>query len=103
MIDPATHAVKATLPTAKILSVEQIGDLTYHGEDSMLNRLTDEERTKFVNDLYQMARKAAEDSSLKQDAAAQVSERLNQLLSHNGQNFELIWSNNPSQSSTLIP
>ena len=103
MIDPATHEVKATLPPAKILSVEQVGDLAYHGEDSLLNRLTDAERAKFVNDLYQMARKAAEDSSLKHDASEQVSQRLGQLLSHNGQKFELIWASSPTQSSTILP
>src|SRR5476651_1461745 len=35
-IDPVTHALRAAMPHAKILSVEQVGDLIYHGEDAML-------------------------------------------------------------------
>lgn len=102
-IDPATHRIKATLPAAKILSVEQMGDLTYQGEDSMLNRLTDTERAQTVNDLYKAARQAAENSSLKQDATQQVTQRLEELLSHNGQKLELNWNNNPADPSTKLP
>src|SRR5476651_2163233 len=39
-IDPVTHEVRAKMPHAVILSVEQIGDLTYHGDDALLNRIT---------------------------------------------------------------
>lgn len=103
VIDPATHRVKATLPEAKILSVEQVGDLTYHGEDSLLNRLNDTERAQTVNDLYKAARQAAEDSSLKREATDQVTQRLQQLLAHNGQSLELDWTPNAVSSSTLLP
>jgi hypothetical protein len=103
VIDPSTHRVKATLPAAKILSVEQIGDLTYHGEDSVLNRLTDAERAQVVNDLNKTARQAAEDSTLKQDATNQVSQRLEQLLAHNGEKLELNWSVNPETPRNLLP
>src|SRR5271154_3361848 len=40
-IDPATHAIRASMPHAKILSVEQVGELAYRGEDAILNRITD--------------------------------------------------------------
>jgi hypothetical protein len=94
-LDPATHHVKATMPAAKILSVEQVGDLTYKGDDSLLNRLTDAERAKTVNDLYKTARAAAENSSLKRDATEQISTRLQELLAHDGQNLELDWASQP--------
>lgn len=103
VIDPATHHVKATMPEAKILSVEQVGDLTYHGEDSLLNRLSDTERAQTVNDLYKAARDAAEKSTLKQEASGQVAQRLQELLAHNGQTFELTWTPNRSNSSTTLP
>ncbi len=90
-IDPTTHAIAATLPPAKILSVEQVGDLSFEGEDSLLNRLSDEERTKAVNDLAALARKAAETSSLTHDADDQVRTRLDQLLAHNGEKVEIQW------------
>jgi hypothetical protein len=102
-IDPATHRIKATLPSAKILSVEQVGDLSYHGDDSLLNRLTDAERAKAVNDLYQTARSAAENSSLKRDATEQVSNRLQQLLVHDGQSIELNCDSSPRNPSTILP
>lgn len=101
-IDPVTRKITAHMPPAKILSVEQIGDLTYQGEDSVLNRLSDAERTHAVNDLAAMARKAAEESSLRHDADAQVQTRLQQLLAHNGETVEIQWSaSQDTQGSTL--
>ena len=102
-IDPATHRVVATLPPAKILDVEQIGDLTFSGEDSVLNRLGDDERAKAVNDLMQMARQTAETSSLKADADAQVRQRLEELLAHNGQKIEIQWSSARDKNGALLP
>ena len=102
-IDPATHRIRATLPPAKILDVEQVGDLTFHGEDSVLNRLTDAERTKAVNDLAQLARQTAESSSLKRDADEQVRQRLEELLAHNGQKVEIQWSSSQDKNRTLLP
>lgn len=90
-IDPASHAVRATMPHAKILSVEQIGDLVYRGEDATLNRITDEERMKMVNDLQAAARDAAEKSGLKTDAENQVTQRLNELMKKNGLPIQWEW------------
>lgn len=92
VIDPATHNLTATMPHAKILSVEQIGDLVYHGEDATLNRITDAERAKMVNDLLAAARDAAEKSGLKADAEKQVTDRLKELMNRNGQPIQLEWS-----------
>jgi hypothetical protein len=103
VIDPATHQVRATLPAAKILSVERIGELSYHGEDSLLNRLTDAERAKMIDGLDKTARQAAEDSTLKHDAAEQVTQRLTQLLSHNGEKFDLNWSASAPTPRPLLP
>lgn len=91
-IDPATRGVHAALPHAKILSVEQVGDITYHGEDATLNRVTDSDRTEILNSLHQAALQAAEDSQLKHDAEKQVTQRLNELIQHNGQNLQIEWS-----------
>jgi len=91
-IDPATHALKASLPHAKILSVEQVGDITYHGEDATLNRVTDSDRTEILSSLHTAALKEAEDSSLKLDAEKQVMQRLTDLMQHNGQNLQIEWS-----------
>ena len=99
-IDPVTHSLHAALPHARILSVEQVGDLVYHGEDAMLNRITDDERAKMVNDLNAAARDAAEKSSLKLEAEQQVAQRLKDLMNHNGQPMEIEW-NTPQPSSRL--
>ncbi len=95
-IDPSTHEVHASMPHAKILSVEQIGDTVYHGEDAWLNRVTDEERTEIFTNLNSAAHAEAENSSLKNDAEQQVSERLNQLINHNGQSLQIEWKGIPA-------
>ena len=102
-IDPATRGITARLPPAKILSVEQIGELKFEGEDSMLNRLSDDERAKAVNDLTAMARKAAESSSLTHDADEQVRTRLQELLSHNGEKIQIQWSSGENRQGILLP
>ena len=99
-INPTTHEVHATMPHAKILSVEQIGDLTYHGEDAMLNRITDDERATILNNLNAAAHHAAEESSLKSDAENQIMQRLKDLIQHNGQSIQIEWSH-PAQEMRL--
>jgi len=94
-IDPNTHQLQASMPHAKILSVEQAGNLVYHAEDAVLNRITDEEREKMVNDLNAAARDSAEKSTLKMDAEQQVTQRLNDLMSHNGQSVRIEWAGTP--------
>ena len=95
-IDPLTHALRATMPRATILSVEQVGDLTYHGEDATLNRITDEERTQILSNLNAAAHDAAEKSTLKSEAEQQVSQRLNELMTHNGQPLQINWNDGAS-------
>ena len=92
VIDPVTHALRAAMPHARILSVEQVGDLVYHGEDSMLNRVTDDERAQILSSLNAAAHDAAEKSSLKMEAEQQVAQRLNELMSHNGQSLQIEWN-----------
>lgn len=102
-IDPATRHITATLPPAKILSVEQVGDLSFQGEDSLLDRLSDEERTKAVNDLATMARSAAESSTLRRDADSQVRARLAEILARNGEKAEIQWSHGRDNNGALLP
>jgi len=102
-IDPATHQVHATMPHAKILSVEQIGDLVYHSEDATLNHITDEERQKIVNDLNSAAHDTAEKSSLKTDAQQQVEQRLKELIQHNGQPVQIEWTGQPKPLGPTAP
>jgi len=91
VIDPVTHNVRATMPHAKILSVDQIDKLVYHGDDAWLNRITDDDRQQILNNLNAAAHDAAEKSSLKTDAEQQVTQRLKELIHHNGQPMELEW------------
>jgi hypothetical protein len=98
-IDPATHAIHATMPHAKILSVEQVGELSLKGDDAWLNRITDAERAEFINKLNAAAHDAAEKSELKEDAEKQVSDRLKELLDHNGKSMLLDWASpSPTKS-----
>jgi hypothetical protein len=88
-IDPATQAVHASMPRAKILSVEQIGDLSYHGEDATLNRITDADRSEIIASLNAAAHQAAENSGLKLQAEQQVAERLTELMNRNGHHLDV--------------
>ncbi len=90
-IDPQTHAVHATMPHAKILSVEQLGAPVLHSDDSMLNRITDEDREAIEKNLNDAAHNAAETSGLKEEAETQVTQRLTELLQHNGQTLLIDW------------
>jgi hypothetical protein len=94
-IDPLTHAIHASLPHAKILSIEQIGDLTIHSEDAAFNKVTDEERQKLLSGLNETARAQAEQSGLKEDAEKQVNQRLQELFSQNGEKMQMEWSTAP--------
>jgi len=91
-IDPISHAIHATLPRAKILSVEQIGKLSLKGDDAWLNHVTDAERAELVNALNTVAHDAAEKSDLKDDAEKQVGDRLKELLDRNGKSIQLKWN-----------
>ena len=91
-IDPVTHALHAAMPHAKILSVEQVGDLIYHGEDATLNRVTDDERVQILSNLNATAHDAAEKSSLKTEAEQQVAQRLKEIMNHNGQSLQIEWN-----------
>jgi hypothetical protein len=91
-IDPVTHALHAAMPHATILSVEQIGELVYHGEDSLLNRVTDDERAQILSNLNAAAHDAAEKSSLKTEAEQQVAQRLKEIMYHNGQSLQIEWN-----------
>lgn len=90
-VDPLTHRIRAAMPHSKILSVEQIGIIAFHGEDAMLNRITDDERTEILRNLNLAAREAAEKSGLKQEAEEQVAERLTELMKQNGQTLLIDW------------
>ena len=91
------------MPPAKILSVEQVGDITFAGEDSVLNRLSDEERAHAVNDLTGMARKSGETSGLTQDADTQVRSRLQELLNKDGQSVHFQWSMDTDKPGIPLP
>ena len=93
-IDPQTHAIRASMPHAKILSVEQVGDVRLHSDDSVLNRMSDEDHETIEKNLLAAARNAAETSRLKEDAEAQVTQRLTDLLQRNGQTLLIDWNKN---------
>jgi hypothetical protein len=100
VIDPRTHAIRADMPPAKILSVEQTGDLSFQGEDAWFNRVSDTERIQLLNSLHQAALTQAENSGLTADAQAQVRDRLQEIFRRNGEQIEMNWT---SSTKTPIP
>jgi hypothetical protein len=95
-IDPVTRVLHAAMPHAEILSVEQVGNLVFHGEDALLNRITDDERAQILSDLNAAAHDAAEKSGLKTEAEQQIVQRLNEIMNHNGQSLQIEWNDIPT-------
>lgn len=103
-IDPKTKKIDGQLPHAKILSVDQIGDVVYKGEDAPLfNRITDEDRNQILNELHNLARDRAENSGLKQEAERQVVARLQELIGDEGNSLRFQWTKIDSTHSPPIP
>jgi hypothetical protein len=102
-VDPATRLVHAQMPHAKILSVDQIGDVTYHGEGATLNRITNDETAEVMTSLNSAAHGAAESSGLKEDAERQVEQRLDELIQHNGQMLQIEWSESAEAKRAPAP
>jgi len=102
-IDRATHAVTAAMPPAKILSVEQVGDIAYLGFDATFNRVTDAERSEILASLNAAAHEAAEKSTLKADAQEQVTQRLKELINHNGRSMVIKWTSLPNSPPMMAP
>jgi hypothetical protein len=94
-INPRTHAVQAAMPHAKILSVEQVGDVALQADDALLNRISTDDHVAIQHDLVSAARNAAEASGLKEQAEKEVTQRLNELLAHNGQSLLIDWQKEP--------
>ncbi|PAW77634.1 MAG: hypothetical protein B9S32_10155 [Verrucomicrobia bacterium Tous-C9LFEB] len=88
-IDSTSGRITAQLPPARLLSVERIGPLTLQDEDSLLNRITPQEREKVLNELDAAARHMAQQSGLIEDAEKQAVSRLEELAMRNGQKLFL--------------
>ena len=68
-------------PSAKILSVEPLGDFEiYHSESGTLNKLNSEDHAKAFNFLKNQARKDAEKSDIAEEAERVLKRRLNDRL-----------------------
>lgn len=89
-IDSSSNRITAELPPAKILSVERIGDLTLADQDAILNRISESDRIKVLNELDSAARDAATKSTLIADAEHQAVARLQELAAKNGQTFSIL-------------
>jgi hypothetical protein len=96
-IDPQTHAVNAVMPHAKILSVEQVGNIALTPDDSLLNRISNEDQEAILKNLTDAARTAAETSGLKEEAEQQITQRLTELLHQNGQTLLINWKKEATQ------
>lgn len=88
-IDSTTGRITAQLPRARLLSVERIGPLTLQDEDSLLNRITPQEREKVLNELDAAAHQMGQQSGLIDDAEKQAIARLEELAMRNGQKLFL--------------
>ncbi len=68
----------------------------------LLDQIPDDERTEILTNLNAAARDAAEKSGLKADAEQQVTQRLQEIMNHNGDSFGIKWTD-PEKSSSPAP
>ncbi len=91
-LDPKTGRVWAQLPPAQILSLERISPLEFEDTPGVLNSITNEDRQRVLAELDLLARRAAENSGILQDAQTQAVTRLEELARRNGlAPFSVIW------------
>lgn len=87
-IDPVTNAVLATLPPAKILTVEWHDDLQMKSSSGLINWVNDADRSAAITYFQQQTRALVEKSGLKQEAEEQVLGRLKELAAKRGGGME---------------
>ena len=77
-------SVTATLPPAKLLSLEMKSYRVIRDEDGWWNRLTEADRETAMHDLHALARTQAEHSDLLAEAQRTVEQRLTDIVERNG-------------------
>jgi hypothetical protein len=80
----ANGGISAELPPAKILSVEQQGQLTFQDADGFWNKLSSEDRQHAINEFLLSAKQKAIASGLIVQAEQQAEARIQQLVQRNG-------------------
>jgi len=75
--------VVAEMPPARILDLEQKGELRFHDENGLWNRLQGEDRQEALASFQRTMREAVEASDLKKQAEEQVRQRLQELADRN--------------------
>jgi len=85
----ANGGISAELPPAKILSVEQQGQLKFQDEDGFWNKLSSEDRQHAINEFLLSAKQKAVNSGLITQAEQQAAERIRELTRRNGRPLTL--------------
>ncbi|MDR0533175.1 MAG: DUF4230 domain-containing protein [Verrucomicrobiales bacterium] len=80
----ANGGISVELPPAKILSVEQQGQLTFQDADGFWNKLSSEDRQHAINEFLLSAKQKAVESGLITQAEQQTEARIQQLVQRNG-------------------
>lgn len=84
-IHPDTGRIEASLPPAKILGVEPVGEILFGNSDGWWNRIAAEDREQALNAFLDSARKEAISSTLCAEAEQEALVRLQELSHENNQ------------------
>ncbi|MEM9445540.1 MAG: DUF4230 domain-containing protein [Verrucomicrobiota bacterium] len=79
LYDQESQSVTASLPAAKLLSIEQIGMIDSHNEHGWINRIQESEREEVLNLFLQAARMHANQTDLAWQAEEQITQQLKEL------------------------
>ncbi|MEM9399531.1 MAG: hypothetical protein AAF984_04935 [Verrucomicrobiota bacterium] len=77
--DPHTQKLHATLPQAKILSIEQVGELAADGTHGLINKLNEKDRSLALNAFLKQAKTHIEASELNDLAQKEIINKLQNL------------------------
>jgi hypothetical protein len=76
------------LSQPKILSVEPLGDMTFHDEDGIWNWVNEEDRAKATNAFITDARRYAQQATFIQDAQTQMEARIREIMATHDKSVE---------------
>jgi len=81
-----------TLPSPKILSIEPLGDLSFHDEQGVWNWVDVKDRSKAINAFHDNAREYAAEATFIQQAKLNMEEKLREIFKLHGKQVEIHFS-----------
>jgi hypothetical protein len=83
-----------SLPSPQLLSIEPLGDMTFHDEQGVWNWVDANDRTKAINAFHEDARKYAAEAAFIQQARTNMEKKLTEIFKQHGKAVEINFNPN---------